>query len=163
MTAAPNARVAWKEGAGSAHEDRQREGVLVVKTLSAKISGKSDPATIMDVIADLQRCPEWASGVKHIDVLETYDKRSSEGRALLRLRRPCHGRVFVRLRTGGRSSLSVAFDRGHHPAPTRRDLHVSPPGGGHGGHLRPRGAAASGPPRNDPARWAAEDDAGGPA
>ena len=45
----------------------------MVKTLSAKILVKSDPATIMDVIADLERYPEWASGVKHIDVLETYD------------------------------------------------------------------------------------------
>ncbi|MGZ4664158.1 MAG: SRPBCC family protein [Frankiaceae bacterium] len=44
----------------------------MVKTLSAKIFVKSDPATIMDVIAELERDPEWASGVQHIDVLETY-------------------------------------------------------------------------------------------
>jgi len=45
----------------------------VVKTLSAKIMVRSDPATVMNVIADLERYPEWASGVKHIDVLDTYD------------------------------------------------------------------------------------------
>jgi hypothetical protein len=64
--------MAWNEGAGSAYEDRQWEGVLVVKTLSAKIFVKSDPATIMDVIAGLERYPGWASGVQRIDVLETY-------------------------------------------------------------------------------------------
>jgi hypothetical protein len=65
--------VAWNEGVGSAYQDRRRKGALVVKTLSDKIFVQSDSATIMDVIADLERYPEWASGVKHIDVLETYD------------------------------------------------------------------------------------------
>lgn len=45
----------------------------MVQTLSAKILVKSDPASIMAVIADLDRYPEWAGGVQHIDVLETYD------------------------------------------------------------------------------------------
>ncbi|MEI8080844.1 MAG: SRPBCC family protein [Actinomycetes bacterium] len=33
----------------------------------------SDKATVMDVIADLATYPEWADGVKNIDVHETFD------------------------------------------------------------------------------------------
>ena len=75
---------------------RRREDVLVAKTLSAKIMVACDPATIMNVIADLERYPEWASGVEHIDVLESYD----DGRPKL-------ARFFV---TGGGVTDESLFD-----------------------------------------------------
>lgn len=40
---------------------------------SGSIVIASDPATIMDVIADLEVYPEWSDGVKSVEVLTEYD------------------------------------------------------------------------------------------
>ncbi len=45
---------------------------------NGEISINSDQATVMDVIADLEKYPEWADGVKQIEVLD----KTPEGRPI---------------------------------------------------------------------------------